>query len=77
MLCIHAIRIIYFTIVQIDPSKFIDECKYDLCMFGGDSDSYLDALCLAFEAYARECATKNVVLDWRSNSLCRKWNSTY
>ncbi|XP_072039470.1 SCO-spondin-like [Amphiura filiformis] len=57
----------------IFPAKYIDECKYDLCMFGGSSvDEYMEALCLSFEAYARECASKNVVLDWRSDSLCPK-----
>ena len=59
---------------QVDPSKFIDECKYDLCMFGGASiEDYMEALCLSFEAYARECASKSVVLDWRSGGLCRKY----
>ena len=42
-------------------------------MFGGSTvEEYMEALCLSFEAYARECASKFVTLDWRSDGLCRK-----
>ncbi|KAK2174156.1 hypothetical protein NP493_822g01000 [Ridgeia piscesae] len=34
----------------------------------------LDAVvCGAFSAYSSECGSSNVIIDWRTSQLCRKW----
>jgi hypothetical protein len=47
----------------VDPTSFIDNCKNDIC---DDSNSASRELyrCLAFAAYAHECADKGVKIDW-------------
>lgn len=57
---------------QVDPGLFFKECVHDLCQFGDSEDGLMEALCIAMEAYARECARHRINLDWRNDGFCRK-----
>ncbi|XP_038045088.1 mucin-2-like, partial [Patiria miniata] len=50
---------------KVETVKFYKQCLSDGC-----TDSAAGATCLAFAAYARECAKMGVVIDWRSQHLC-------
>ena len=52
---------------EIDPSVFIRNCKYDLCL---DSNSYFqdEYLCLSMAAYAFECAKVGSAVNWLTDS---------
>ncbi|XP_060756261.1 IgGFc-binding protein-like isoform X2 [Neoarius graeffei] len=62
---------------QINPTKFYEDCVYDMCMYGGHST----ALCSALTAYMSACQTANVIVEkWRTDSFCPascKANSRY
>ncbi|KAL4222951.1 Mucin-5B [Mactra antiquata] len=49
----------------VDPAKYIAACKEDCCSNSGQSCS-----CSSFEAYASECLSQNIELNWRANSQC-------
>lgn len=51
----------------VDPTPFIDNCKYDMCM---DSSGVFGQKyrCMAYAAYAFECANKGLVIDWINSS---------
>ncbi|CAH1263918.1 KCP [Branchiostoma lanceolatum] len=48
------------------PEPFFDACRYDLCACP-EQDR---CLCGILSAYAHEAAKQQVILDWRTNSLC-------
>ena len=50
----------------VDPLPYVAACQADLC---GKADPQ-GAACRSFEAYARQCATVQVCLPWRSEDLC-------
>ncbi|XP_048357601.1 IgGFc-binding protein-like [Sphaerodactylus townsendi] len=51
----------------LDPEIFVDNCAYDLYIYGG----YRQALCQALETYADACQREGVVLsDWRTLTGC-------
>merc|ERR1712096_555671 len=52
----------------INPTVYYQRCISDVCMCG--VDKFEECECEAFTHYSRQCAFKNVVLDWRSESLC-------
>lgn len=37
------------------------------------TDGQVGALCQAIESYADMCAAKGVVIEWRTNTFCRKF----
>ncbi|KAK6166495.1 hypothetical protein SNE40_023168 [Patella caerulea] len=49
----------------IDPAVYIETCKSDCCK----SDT-ASCMCNSFEAYARDCSRKQIVLDWRTAQTC-------
>jgi hypothetical protein len=51
---------------EIDPSVFIRNCKYDLCL---DSNSHFqdEYLCLAMATYSYECAKVGSDVNWLSD----------
>lgn len=54
---------------HINPTKFYEDCVYDMCMYGGHST----ALCSALTAYTAACQTAHSIVNtWRTNSFCRK-----
>lgn len=57
---------------QINPTKFYEDCVYDMCMYGGHST----ALCSALTAYTAACQTAHSIVEkWRTDSFCRKCSS--
>ncbi|XP_038045089.1 mucin-5B-like [Patiria miniata] len=51
---------------KVDVTTYLKQCQVDRC------NSFERAECLAFAAYAWECAKVGVEIDWRSPDLCRK-----
>ncbi|XP_026780753.3 IgGFc-binding protein isoform X1 [Pangasianodon hypophthalmus] len=52
---------------QISPTKFYEDCVYDMCMYGGHST----ALCSALTAYTAACQTAHRIVEkWRTNNFC-------
>lgn len=51
----------------VDPSSYIENCKYDMC---SDANRLFRDVyrCRAIATYARECAKKNVTINWMDNS---------
>ena len=49
--------------LAVDVTPFVDACKYDLCSDSNQNHKDLYG-CSAFAAYAYECASKGVLLDW-------------
>ncbi|XP_060756598.1 IgGFc-binding protein-like [Neoarius graeffei] len=62
---------------QINPTKFYEDCVYDLCMYGGHST----ALCGALTAYTAACQEALIIVGkWRTDHFCPascKANSHY
>ncbi|PIK39863.1 putative SCO-spondin-like [Apostichopus japonicus] len=57
---------------KVDPNLFYKQCVHDLCQFSDSEDELMEALCVAMETYARECARQKVALDWRNEDFCPK-----
>ena len=53
---------------EVMPKYFHDSCIFDAC--GCDSGGDCECACTAIAAYAAECARHNVIVDWRSETLC-------
>ncbi|XP_031442533.1 IgGFc-binding protein-like [Clupea harengus] len=56
----------------IDPASYFRDCVYDVCVAGAKGHTQM--LCHSINAYVIDCqdiGTK--VLNWRSQSLCRKY----
>ncbi|KAM9436504.1 IgGFc-binding protein [Clarias gariepinus] len=62
---------------KINPTKFYEDCVYDMCMYGG----HFTALCSVLTAYTAACQTaQSIVEKWRTDSFCPascKANSHY
>ncbi|KAA0715188.1 von Willebrand factor [Triplophysa tibetana] len=56
--------------VQVDPEPYWDICTHDTCSCASVGDCA--CFCNAVAAYAHECSQKGVVVNWRSNDLCRQ-----
>ncbi|CAH1257629.1 MUC5AC [Branchiostoma lanceolatum] len=50
----------------IDPSHQIAHCQNDVCQGANPTDF----LCSSIAYYARECAQKGIVIDWRPDTPC-------
>ncbi|XP_069057211.1 IgGFc-binding protein-like [Pleurodeles waltl] len=51
----------------IDPTVYMDNCAYDMCM----NDGYMQILCNALIAYTDACQRKNVhIYEWRKIAKC-------
>lgn len=50
----------------VDPIMFVTACQQDLCRTGPSQKGS----CETVAAYARECATNGVCVDWRKNGFC-------
>ena len=60
---------------MLDPRRYIDQCKHDVCMCGRLDRKITDCECAAFTTYARDCSLRgNVTLNWRTDQLCRMYN---
>lgn len=53
----------------VPPEQYFGNCVYDMCA----TDGQVGALCQAIESYADMCAAKGVVIEWRTNTFCRKF----
>ncbi|KAM9424442.1 alpha-tectorin-like isoform 1-T2 [Pholidichthys leucotaenia] len=54
---------------QVDPTPFVNDCVFDVCVSGSQSH---DLLCRAIEAYVSACQAANVrIYPWRENTTCR------
>ncbi|XP_029640374.1 mucin-2 [Octopus sinensis] len=54
----------------VNPGKFVDQCKHDVCMCGQRHGDPRDCECAAFATYARACVLKGITLNWRQSNLC-------
>ena len=53
------------------PSRFIEQCISDICHT--PVEDLETVKCDSFAHYARECSRLDVIVDWRSDELCRKY----
>ncbi|XP_033114357.1 SCO-spondin-like [Anneissia japonica] len=53
-----------------DYEPYVEDCKNSVCACWSRQDVEEGCECLAFAAYAHECAVKGVVLDWRTDEVC-------
>ncbi|EDO41876.1 predicted protein [Nematostella vectensis] len=55
---------------KVDPVPFVKRCEEDVCSckFGEHSGCQ----CQALTEYSRACASREIMLDWRSQHLCPK-----
>jgi hypothetical protein len=49
---------------EVDPEPYYQNCLYDLCSC---QVKVAQCLCPIFAAYAKECAHKAVMIDWRND----------
>ena len=56
----------------VDPKPYIEQCKHDVCTCGNKNNDIRACECNAFATYARECALRGKVLDWRTSDMCGK-----
>ena len=57
---------------KVPPAQEYQQCLRDMCMCGRYNADSEGCECQAFAKYARECAAKSIILDWRDDTLCRK-----
>lgn len=57
---------------QVDPEPYWDICTHDTCSCPSVGDCA--CFCNTIAAYAHECAQKGLLVNWRSNDLCRKFH---
>lgn len=50
----------------VDPCDFFDTCTVDICV-SNQTES-----CWSLEAYALQCTTKGICLEWRNETFCSK-----
>ncbi len=62
----------FLWLCQVDPEPYWDICTHDTCSCPSVGDCA--CFCNTIAAYAHECAQKGLVVNWRSNDLCRKFN---
>jgi hypothetical protein len=49
--------------------RIIEECVKDICRSTTDMEALM---CRSLARYARECALMGIIINWRSEDLCRK-----
>ena len=54
----------------INPDEYIANCEYDYCFCKEEERD--ECYCESLATYAAACAAAGVIIDWRSNNLCRK-----
>ena len=54
----------------INPDEYIANCEYDYCFCKEEERD--ECYCESLTMYAAACAAAGVILDWRSDVLCRK-----
>ena len=54
----------------VSPIPYIKRCNFDVAHC--NSSQNVSCTCDSLTQYSRECASKNVVLVWRNDKLCRK-----
>ncbi|KAL7991163.1 hypothetical protein Chor_012818 [Crotalus horridus] len=52
----------------VDPTHFLENCVYDVCLTQGQQTS----VCHGLQAYAASCSNAGVCVEWRNSTLCRK-----
>lgn len=50
----------------VDPIMYVTACQQDLCRTGPNQKGSCESLA----AYARECASNGVCVDWRKSGVC-------
>ena len=56
---------------SVDPAPYIKQCKNDVAAC--KLSRHIECVCDSFTQYSRACTRKNIVLDWRSAAICRKY----
>ncbi|XP_064161333.1 IgGFc-binding protein-like isoform X1 [Anguilla rostrata] len=52
---------------KVDPRPYMEDCVYDMCLYGG----HASGLCGALAAYTSACQEVSATVDaWRSDSFC-------
>ncbi|XP_041672056.1 alpha-tectorin-like [Cheilinus undulatus] len=58
-----------FCYTKVDPTPYFNDCVFDVCVSGENSQ---DLLCRAIQAYAAACQAANVrIYPWRENTTCQ------
>ncbi|XP_053120701.1 SCO-spondin-like [Hemicordylus capensis] len=52
---------------EVDPNGFHDSCMFLHC-----SRAEMGAICDTFASYARECAQRSILVNWRRSGFCEK-----
>lgn len=56
---------------QVDVNVWFSMCMNYYC--GAESDEDRQAVsCSSTEAFARECSSQGVIVQWRSENMCRE-----
>ncbi|XP_026578053.1 zonadhesin-like, partial [Pseudonaja textilis] len=55
----------------VDPTHFLENCIYDVCLTQGQQTS----VCHGLQAYAASCANAGQCVEWRNSTLCRDMRS--
>ncbi len=57
---------------MLNPKEYIAQCEHDVCSCGADPvvSSIEGCACVAFETYARACAFRKIILNWRTDDTC-------
>ncbi|XP_059158596.1 uncharacterized protein LOC131942703 [Physella acuta] len=55
-----------FDKTDMEPDSYFDNCLYDAC----NQDDSQEAVCTMVKAFAQECLSKNIVLNWRTPTFC-------
>ncbi|XP_039197436.1 IgGFc-binding protein-like isoform X7 [Crotalus tigris] len=50
----------------VDPTHFLENCVYDVCLTQGQQTS----VCHGLQAYAASCSNAGVCVEWRNSTLC-------
>ncbi|XP_039253501.2 uncharacterized protein LOC120330683 isoform X1 [Styela clava] len=55
---------------KVLPGPYIESCKFDVCSTSIKRTSIY--FCVALSAYADECLRKGVILNWRTEDICKE-----
>ena len=59
---------------MVDPAPYVEQCETDVCSCGSEEMvGHGECECAAYTTYARECALKGVILNWRGAFRCREY----
>ena len=61
----------------VSATDFYEQCLHDVCACGALQSSGAQCECTSFATYARECALRGVVLNWRGPEMCQDGEWTH